>query len=455
MSLRALLVWTASLFVFGPCAAQSINYDDVAVIVNSNSPASVQIGNYFIAARSIPANRLISIDAPLTTSITQAEFLPLRAAMEDHLIQNDLVDSINYIVTTLGVPVRIDNGTCDSLYQFNKCSSFDTEVALLLGPLASSIAAIGHVANPFLNSTEHHTRATSGIYLVTRLAGPGIEEVLELIDRSGPGLVVDGTGVLMVGDINNPDTSAGVQAFWNDIIQEVTDPVIDLDPTVMIDTTSQFLDDLDNVVGYVSLTGFAEPWLPSFSWAPGALAVEWYSYSGLHYDTPGIQPGYDRLSDWIGQGATAAVGTVNLTYASPWYYTRETFERYLDTSYHFNAAESVYAGIAWLSWIYEAIGDPKTSITWTGSTGLGEATSPPSLTLMPNPTSGSFYVRMPAESVARVMIHDAIGRSIPFVSRSINDRLQVDLPGSNPGLYQVTVLTSSGMALTGRLVVAP
>ncbi|MBP7407161.1 MAG: TIGR03790 family protein [Flavobacteriales bacterium] len=455
MPIRTLLGLITSLFVLCPCAAQSVSYDDVAVIVNSNSPASVQIGNYFIAARSIPANHLITIDAPLTTSITQSEFLPLRAAIEDHLIQNELVDSINYIVTTLGVPVRIDNGTCDSLYQFNKCSSFDTEVALLLGPLASNIAAIGYVANPFLNSTQHHTRATSGIYLVTRLAGPSLVDVLQLIDRSGPGLVVDGTGVLMVGDINNPDSSAGVQAFWNDIIQEVTDPVIDIGPTVMIDTTSQFLDDLDNVVGYVSLTGFAEPWLPNFSWAPGALAVEWYSYSGLHYDTPGIQPGYDRLSDWIGQGATAAVGTVNLTYASPWYNTRGTFERYLDTSYHFNAAESMYAGISWLSWIYEAIGDPKTSIQWSGLTGLGEAPPSPSMILVPNPSNGSFHVRMPAETVASVMIHDAMGRSIPFVSRSINDQLEVDLTGSNPGLYQVWVLTSSGRTLTGRLVVQP
>lgn len=439
-----------------PLPAQTITYDDVAVIVNSNSAGSVQIGNYFMAARNIPANRLITIDAPVTTSITQTQFEPLRAAIEEHLIQNELVDSINYIVTTMGVPVRLDNGTCDTLYQFSKCSSFDTDIALILGPYSTSIAANGYIANPYYNSTQHHTKSATGLYLVTRLAGPSVEAVLDLIDRSGPGLVVDPTDALMVADMNNPDTSAGVQAFWNAMVEFVVEPAADLGLDVVIDSTDQFLDGFDNVIGYTSLTSFTEPWLPNFTWAPGAIAVEWYSYSALHYDTPGIQPGFDRLSDWIGLGATAAVGTVNFTYASPWNATHITFDRYLDTSYHFNAAESMYVGISWLSWIYEAIGDPKTSFTWDQFADMPPVNlSEEELIVFPNPSDGQFMMRMPVGRLRNLRILDGLGREVPADTRMFEGGVDIDLRDAAAGLYTVKATTSAGSEVVGRIVLQP
>ena len=438
-------------------AQANITYDDVAVIVNINSPGSIVIGNYFMAARNIPSNRLISVEVPLSTSILPEEFALIRATIEDHLIGNGLVDSINYIVTTLGVPIRVDNGTCDSLSfgQFSKCSSVDTELALILGPHAASIVTNGYVMNPYMGSNSHQAHATSGIYLVTRLAGPSVQDVIDLIDRSGPGLPVDPTTALMAVDINNPDTMPGVQQFWNAAAQAVIVPATNLGIDVSADYTSLFLDDLSNVVGYVSLTSGLEPFLPTFDWAPGSMAVEWYSHSALHYDTPGPYPGYNRISEWIGHGASCAIGTVGITYASPWGNTRLSFERYLDTAFHFNAAESMYASIPWLSWIYDAVGDPKTSIIWSGPMPVTEHATSAALALFPNPSQGEFSMRISMDRIAGINVFDGLGRTVPSTVTNAGGSVSIKLLDAPTGLYNVVVSTRSGEVLTARALVGP
>lgn len=451
MCTRYLIVGLANALA-SPIYSQDTSYNDVGVIVNSNSPASLEIGNYFMAARNIPANRLITIAAPTTSTILTTEFTSIRQSIEDHLIANQLVDSLNYIVTTLGVPVRLNNGTCDSLFQISRCSSFDTEVALLLGPYADEVVAQGSVMNPYLNSSEHFNRADHGIYLVTRLAGPTTQDVLDLIDRSGPGVHVYPGDSKAVADINNIDTSAGVQEFWNQFIHEVMNGVPDPGPEKVIDTTAAFLDQLDNVSAYVSLTAREEPFLPQFEWSPGALAVEWMSYGALDYDTPGDLVGHNRLSNFIGSGATIAVGAVNYVYASQWFFTQYTLDRYLDTSFHFNAAESMYAGIQRLSWMYEAIGDPKTSIVWDPSIGVQENEEAPLPVVWPNPSAGSFQIALPGERIVQVSLIDMEGRRVR-VRTALGARVvTVDASGCANGLYKIEVLTASGQRSGGRVL---
>ena len=56
--------------------SQTIYYDDVAVIINDNSPTSIDIGNYFQTARNIPNQNMIHVLAPVNEEITPAPFLP-------------------------------------------------------------------------------------------------------------------------------------------------------------------------------------------------------------------------------------------------------------------------------------------------------------------------------------------------------------------------------------------
>lgn len=73
---------------------QTTNYNDVAVIVNDNSPVSVEIANYFKNARSIPNENIIHINASTNEQIDSLEFVSIRTQIEDYLISSNLVNQL-------------------------------------------------------------------------------------------------------------------------------------------------------------------------------------------------------------------------------------------------------------------------------------------------------------------------------------------------------------------------
>ena len=97
------------LFCGGSLSAQT-NYNDVAVIVNMNSQESIDIGAFFKNARNIPDVNMIYVYTSTTQDIDSVTFESLRSQVENHLVNNILVDSINYLVTTKGVPLSVNNG---------------------------------------------------------------------------------------------------------------------------------------------------------------------------------------------------------------------------------------------------------------------------------------------------------------------------------------------------------
>ena len=96
-------------FIGGTSATfgQSITYDDVVVVVNSNDSISVALGNYFMAARSIPAVNSISVDAPTMETIDAAQFLVVKQQIKAYMMANSLVGPINYMVMIKGMPHRV------------------------------------------------------------------------------------------------------------------------------------------------------------------------------------------------------------------------------------------------------------------------------------------------------------------------------------------------------------
>ena len=66
--------------------AQTTNYTDVGVIVNLNSPVSMQIGSYFQQARNIPNQNMIYVSVPTTEVINDTEFNQLRTQIENYLV---------------------------------------------------------------------------------------------------------------------------------------------------------------------------------------------------------------------------------------------------------------------------------------------------------------------------------------------------------------------------------
>ena len=124
------------LFSLAWCPAPAtVSYNDVAVVVNMHSSASQAIGSYFQMHRGIPATNMIYVYVDTTEEIDSTMFNVLRSQVEDQLILNNIRDSINYLVTTKGVPLKVNRGSTYS--QSSPSSSVESELMLILGAYSS------------------------------------------------------------------------------------------------------------------------------------------------------------------------------------------------------------------------------------------------------------------------------------------------------------------------------
>jgi uncharacterized protein (TIGR03790 family) len=123
----------------------------VLLVVNDNSPVSRSIGEYYSRKRGVPATNQCHVKAPVTELIRRPEYDQLAAAIGECLRNNGLVESVYYIVTTLGVPLKIDGKVAMN----GDAASVDSELTLLYQELkgAPPHHTAGSIPNPFYNRT--------------------------------------------------------------------------------------------------------------------------------------------------------------------------------------------------------------------------------------------------------------------------------------------------------------
>ena len=117
-----------------------INYSDVGILINNNSEDSKAIGFAFVAARNISPNRIFLFDndsTPTGETINPDQFDTYFAnPLRDMISDRNLTTELNYLVTTKGVPLRI-NGPGNGL------ASFDSEIGLITVPTILRFIKIG------------------------------------------------------------------------------------------------------------------------------------------------------------------------------------------------------------------------------------------------------------------------------------------------------------------------
>ena len=171
-----------------------VNYSDVAVVINNRSSESVLIGNAFALAREIPPERVFLLtneSTPTGETINANQFDTYFADPIRQMIQQrGLSGELNYLVTTKGVPLRVNGGT-------NARASFDSELALIdsgqYGTLIHGNYWSEHSYGPWSNdngdeyalfsseTVPEFRRSEQGFYIVTRLTGYDTESALGLI----------------------------------------------------------------------------------------------------------------------------------------------------------------------------------------------------------------------------------------------------------------------------------
>jgi len=342
--------------------------DRVLLVVNDNSPLSRDIGEYYARRRGIPRQNICHLKASIAEEITREDYnREIARPLGAFLRKNGLRESIYYIVTTAGVPLKI-SGAGDGLK--STAASVDSELTLLYSDLSAGRphAVDGAIPNPFFGKRDRaFSHPEYSIYLVTRLAAYDLDGVKGMVDRS---LAAANHGKFVL-DLHSASDEQGNDWLRNAAI------LLPKDRVVLEETTAPVYGQKD-VIGYASWGSndrHHERRFPGFHWLPGGIVTEYVSTDGRTFKKPPDRwtPSKDwshrsawfdgspqsMLADYILEGATGSSGHVYEPYLImtprpdlllPAYYSGR------------NLAESYYLAIPGLSWQNIVVGDPLCSL---------------------------------------------------------------------------------------------
>ena len=438
--MKHLLLLSLLLLASPALLAQQTHYNDVAVIVNDNSPESVSIGNYFAQQRNMPPQNVIHISAPVSEVIDDVAFHQMRLDIVDSIVSKGLKDSLNYLVTTRGIPLKIYHlpGCPISNFQNEPCSSVDSELTLLLGLYDSDIGQPGGVENPYYNTSTHFARTAYHIYLVTRLDALNEADVYDLIDRSSSPLQLDTTGMQYLMDLgyySNPSEYASfvarLQPGHDTLTNKGLNSTLHDDPALMlmqpkvgglhVVSNSLLVDDLHH------------------DWQPGSVAELLAIATAGTFDTATTNAAELAAAKMISNGATSVNGYAWNPYPNRSMDATVLFDRQTDWTAGYNLAEMYYQATKTLSYYNVLIADPKATIEVVPSTGIAEHPSAEAMTLYPNPANALVQINTQANT-GTLRVFSGTGQLVmenPLSS-------QLDVSQLAPGLYVVQLNSPEG-----------
>jgi len=343
-------------------AARAQTPAQVLVVINKQSPISSAIGQYYLHQRSIPPANLCTLDVPVQDDISHDFYeSSVEGPIGKCLTRRNLTESVLYIVTTQGVPLRV-SGNGDKLN--NTGASVDSELTLLYQKLhGATIPLPGAVTNPFYQKRDAPFRHPQiPMYMVTRLAGYDMTDLKTLVDRAP---LARNIGKFVI-DVRADNATPGNQWLRAAALLIPKDRLI-------LDDSPKILTNIKDVIAYASWgsnDSDRKQRFLHFQWLPGAIATEFVSTDARTFERPpdqwNIGPWTDKsawfhgapqtlIADYIHEGASGASGQVDEPYLS--YCPRPDFvlPAYFQGR---NLAESFYMGIPGLSWMNVVIGDP-------------------------------------------------------------------------------------------------
>ena len=352
------------LAIAAPLLAQS--GQNVLLVVNRNSAISRQVGDYYRPRRAIPPANVCAIATTAGEEISWEVYQrEIETPIADCLKKNRLVEKVLYIVTTMGMPLKVD-GPGSGLA--TERASVDSELTLLYSKLKGAhIPRAGGVGNPFFKKRD----AAFGhpqfpIYLVTRLAAYDWNDIKGMIDRS---LEARNRGKFVI-DLHGNNDKEGNNWLRNAAILLPGD-------RLLFDESESSVYGARDVIGYASWgsndSDRKRRWL-GFQWLPGAIATEFVSTDARTLNRPPDTWTYTTWqdtvhwfagspqglsADFLHEGATGASGNVYEPYLGGCACPDFVLPAYYEGR---NLAESFYLGLPFLSWQGVVFGDPLCSL---------------------------------------------------------------------------------------------
>lgn len=370
---------------------------DVAVVINTNSSVSVEIGRYYQAARGIPERNICSIWCPddeiVSWEVCESQ---IREPIRRFLSQPEVAGRISYIVLTKGIPLGADyvdgdvlgdvdpqDGYPDTNHYYsvaNVLVDLDTPVVDLTGPSGEPDGRpdnASSIANPYGPSAPGTYGFTapqkawsfdlfdSGdsydidkrLYLVTRLDAFTVQQIKDAIDRSmTPAL--DGIYLLDRNTWNTGPYKYANSRLGN-LLNSAYDYLVKRACEVRYDAGSDFLAEHRGVMGYFSWASndgqYTFGKYTSNVFVPGAVADTYYSFSGRTFSDPGTTSRSPLIADLFACGLCGGGGYVSEPIITTATYPNVLFDRYTQG---YGMAESFYAACPNLKWKTVIVGDP-------------------------------------------------------------------------------------------------
>ncbi len=340
--------------------------DNVLVVVNQQSAVSRTIGEYYVLKRHIPLANVCRISMTEDETVSRAIYgQAIATPIARFLLKQRLTEKVLYIVTTLGVPLRVA-GTAGGPAADG--AAVDSELTLLYSQIRGKKYALkGIVNNPFFGRTStSFSHPVYPIYLVTRLAGYDFADVKGIVDRA---LVAKNEGKFVL-DLKSADNGEG-----NNWLRKAAEALPR--DRVILEESDKVLLNQTGVIGYAAW-GSNDPNRKQrhlgFHWLPGAIMTEFVSTNARTFKMPPEQwnlgnwgdqhtwfagSPQSMTADYIHDGVSGASGHVDEPYLGltprpdlllPAYYSGR------------NLAESYYLAIPGLSWMNIVVGDPLCAI---------------------------------------------------------------------------------------------
>lgn len=316
----------------------------VLLVVNDNSPASLELGQYYRMQRALPGINVMHIRTPVGYSMTTAAFTnDIWKPVTDYLAAAGLTNQVDYVVFSCDIPYRVYDGTGP----FVEYRSSGLTAAMFYGFKASPNAfvygcqlAAGSASRyygaerAFRRSEEpsHNDYFLSSILTATNLA-----TAKQMIDRSVQADAGLATGTIFL--LHSSDPYRNIQ--WPQF-QHVDFTLRCLPrPHACELLDADAIHGRSNVIGYaVGQKNVAD--ISNNAYAPGAIAEHLTSYGGCLFDSDPHEVQMSIL-DWVRAGAAGSYGTV----VEPCGYTNKFPNELLHVWYArgFNLGESLWMSV--------------------------------------------------------------------------------------------------------------
>jgi uncharacterized protein (TIGR03790 family) len=265
---------------------------DVGLVINSNDPNSVAVGEYYARQRGIPPEQVLRVALPVRATLTAAEFesfnAQVKAAMGPQVQALALAWAQPYAVECNAITAALTVG-----YQPELCSQ-------TCATSRPSVLFNHPTVRPFTDL---------GVRPSMLLAGRTVAQATALIDR---GVAADrqlgkrGVAPASVVLLRTTDAARNVRAAWYPPMPAMGQP----DPLVPLGAQLRVQDSTAESPERVVLlqTGAVRVDNPAaIDWVPGALADHLTSYGGQLLNTSGQM----TALEWLEAGATASYGSVS------------------------------------------------------------------------------------------------------------------------------------------------